>query len=78
MNSRVQFNGNYDAHECKIEIKNITSDDNGTWTCEMESYVFGEGSGGKVEKNIELIVKESWIKSDAFCYQVFLKSGLEI
>ena len=56
LNSRVNFIGNYDDHECKIEITNISSDDNGTWTCEMEAYVFGENSGGKTEKNIELVV----------------------
>ena len=56
MNSRVNFIGNYDDHECKIEITNISSDDNGTWTCEMEAYVFGENSGRKTEKNIEVVV----------------------
>ena len=43
LHSRVSYTGNYDTHECQIEVRNTTSDeDAGNWACHMESYVFGK------------------------------------
>ena len=45
--------GNYDNHECGLEIKNFDVEkDVGMWTCEMESYVRfgGKGSGDRARQ----------------------------
>ena len=53
----MTYIGNYDNHECKIELSNVGLDDAGTWTCDMESYVSGDHiSGYQVKRNVELIV----------------------
>merc|ERR1712203_579045 len=56
LNSRVAFTGNYDSHECQIEISNATSlVDAGNWTCDIESYVFGPIRGDKDIATINVI-----------------------
>ena len=30
--------GRYDSQECEIELENISMDDNGNWTCILESF----------------------------------------
>ena len=47
---RVSIVGHYDNHECGLQIKNFSVDeDAGQWLCEMEEYKFG-GSRGHVSK----------------------------
>ena len=29
------------SHECDIELSGVRAEDEGTWRCEMESYVWG-------------------------------------
>ena len=56
-NSRVKYIGDYDSHECKIELSGVGLDDAGNWTCDMESYVTGDHvSGYQVKRHLELIV----------------------
>ena len=57
IDSRVKYIGNYTAHECKIELSNVSSDDSGVWSCDVESYVLGATSGYRVQKELTLTVK---------------------
>ena len=54
----MRFIGNYDQHECKVELKNVAPSDVGKWECELESYVFGgsRGSGYTDKKSVTLNV----------------------
>ena len=52
--NRISYIGNYNAHECKIELKNVSKMDQGTWKCEVESYVWGITIGVKASAAIEL------------------------
>ena len=47
LNERIKFFGNYNEHECSIELSNLTLSDAGEWTCDLESYVWGPISGTK-------------------------------
>ena len=58
LDPRVTYTGNYDNHECEIEISKVSAEDNGTWTCDIESYVWGPGRGYKVQKNLVVAVKQ--------------------
>lgn len=44
---RVSVTGDYNSHECGIEIEGFEAKDAGNWTCEMEEYYKfgGRGSG---------------------------------
>ena len=57
IDSRVKYIGNYTAHECKIELSNVSSDDSGVWSCDVESYVLGATSGYRVQKELTLTIK---------------------
>ena len=47
LNERIKFLGDYNEHECSIELSNLTLSDAGEWTCDLESYVWGPISGTK-------------------------------
>ena len=57
IHSRVKYVGNYTAHECEIEVSNVSSDDSGVWSCDVESYVLGATSGYKVQKDLTVTIK---------------------
>ena len=57
IDSRVKYVGNYTAHECKIELSNVSSDDSGVWSCDVESYVLGATSGYRVQKELTITIK---------------------
>ena len=57
IDSRVKYIGNYTAHECKIELSNVSSDDSGVWSCDVESYLLGPNSGYKAQKELTLTIK---------------------
>ena len=57
IHSRVKYVGNYTAHECEIEVSNVSSDDSGVWSCDVESYVFGATSGYRAQKELTLTIK---------------------
>merc|ERR1712080_102553 len=57
LHARAKYVGNYDNHECEIEITNVSAEDSGVWSCDVESYVFGATSGYKVKKELTLLVK---------------------
>ena len=57
LHSRVKYVGNYTAHECEIEVSNVSSDDSGVWSCDVESYVLGATSGYKAQKELTLTIK---------------------
>ena len=52
----MRFIGNYEQHECKVELKNVSLPDVGKWECELESYVLGgsKGSGYISKKSVML------------------------
>ena len=56
LHSRVKYTGKYNQHECNIKIRNVNPKDNGTWTCELESYVFGATRGYQAKKSINVLV----------------------
>jgi len=53
---RMRFIGNYEQHECKVELKNVSPSDVGKWECELESYVLAgsKGSGYTSKKSVML------------------------
>ena len=53
------FKGNYERHECVIEVANVRPGDAGQWKCEMESYVWGIGRGTVKKRAIEVAVVSS-------------------
>ena len=59
IHSRVKYVGNYTAHECEIEVSNVSSDDSGVWHCDVESYVFGTTRGYEAQKKLTLNVKST-------------------
>ena len=32
---RISYIGSFEAHECKIQLKNVSMSDQGSWTCEV-------------------------------------------
>lgn len=56
-NGRVKFTGNYDTHECGIELNSVARSDAGVWTCEMESATTWKKSSGEIKsKTIKITV----------------------
>ena len=51
-----RFKGNYEGHECLIEVENVRPEDVGQWKCEMESYVWGISRGTVKKQAIEVEV----------------------
>jgi len=56
---KAVFHGKYDDRECGITIASATSQDQGTWRCEVEEYVFlgSRGSGALVQSEIQVTVQ---------------------
>ena len=52
--NRMKYVGNYNNHECAIEIKAVTGMDEGLWTCTLESYVYGVTRGSEASGTVEL------------------------
>lgn len=52
--SMINFVGSYSAHECKIELHNISSADNGAWSCFMQNSLTKSNDSSQ----IELLVKK--------------------
>ena len=65
MHSRVKYVGNYTAHECEIEVSNVSSDDSGVWSCDVESYILGANRGYKAQKELTLTIKSPTITTIA-------------
>ena len=36
---RAEYKGDYDNYKCGIQLKFVTPEDHGEWTCEIESWV---------------------------------------
>ena len=53
-----RFVGNYERHECGIELRDARVSDGGEWTCVMENYVWGPARGYEVAKSVEINVFE--------------------
>ena len=56
--NRMKFIGNYNKHECKIKIRGVTKMDQGKWTCQLESYVWGPARGSENTASLNLRVLE--------------------
>ena len=57
LRDRMEFDGNYDAHECKVVLSNVGLKDAGIWTCKIEEYA-GLGRAPVRRKQLELVVLE--------------------
>ena len=55
LKDRMQFDGNYNAHECKVILSNVRLTDEGLWTCKIEEYA-SLGRGPVRRKHIKLDV----------------------
>ena len=44
-NERAEYMGDYDNYQCAIELKFVTPDDQGEWSCEIEEYNSGRTRG---------------------------------
>ena len=55
-NARIRFLGNYNSHECTIELSNLSLSDAGEWTCELQAYVWGPISGNTDKASLHLII----------------------
>ena len=53
LRNRMNYVGQYDEHECKVELKNVDVSDSGNWTCKVEGYGFFT-RGDIVKKYINL------------------------
>lgn len=38
LHKRMRFVGDYESHECKVELSNVQLSDSGVWTCRVEEY----------------------------------------
>ena len=58
LKSRVKFIGDYEKHECAIQLENVTKEDEGVWQCDIESYVWGgsKGSGNKAVSSMDVVI----------------------
>lgn len=56
LNDRAHFRGSYVNHECSIDLENVQLSDQGEWSCEMESYVWGPARGSTNKKSMILKV----------------------
>ena len=55
LKNRMQFDGNYEAHECKVVLSNVGLADSGNWTCKIEQYkAIGRGPVRRKEINLEV------------------------
>ena len=64
LSTRVRFVGNYDSHECKIQLINAQMSDSGKWKCEMESYVWGLTRGYIKKDYLDLQIVPATEKSN--------------
>ena len=40
LRNRIKYIGNYEEHECTVELKSLDKSDSGNWTCKVEGYGF--------------------------------------
>ena len=59
LEDRVTFVGTYDNFECSIMVNDANIEDDGVWSCEVESYVLGggRGSGWIVQGNLSVKIE---------------------
>merc|ERR1719242_2928181 len=58
LDPRTTYSGDYEKHECSITISSVQLRDAGSWSCEMESYVWGSTRGYKSKNKIEVVIEE--------------------
>ena len=54
--NRVTFLGDYNNDTCTMQLDNVTLDDAGHWTCELEEYKWGSRRGDTDKQTVSLIV----------------------
>ena len=50
--------GDYENHECKVQLSSVDLQDAGDWVCTMESYVWGPVRGQIAQKVVQLKVEK--------------------
>ena len=58
LKNRMNYVGEYDEHECKVEIKNVEVADSGNWTCIVEGYGFFT-TGDIVKKQLSVDILDA-------------------
>ena len=53
----MSYVGNYKSHECKIRLSHVSKKDQGSWRCEIESFMWGPLRGDEASASIHLNVK---------------------
>jgi len=61
--SRTRRVGNYEAHECGLELTSVTLQDAGEWECQMEQYVSGFFSGTRHTRTFNVDVTRRTTKA---------------
>ena len=58
---RVKFRGDYNSHECGLEIVNADIEDDGDWSCEFESNVlsFRQGTISSENFTVDVVIPTS-------------------
>ena len=54
--------GDYENHECKVQLSSVDLQDAGDWVCTMESYVWGPVRGQIAQKVVQLKVEKKEAK----------------
>ena len=53
----MSYVGNYKSNECKIRLSHVSKKDQGSWRCEIESFMWGPLRGDEASASIHLNVK---------------------
>ena len=63
LKNRMQFEGNYEAHECKVVLSNVGLNDAGTWTRKIEEYAsLGRGPVRRKQLKLEVVSGKQTLK----------------
>ena len=76
----MEYVGNYNQHECEVKLDNFKATDEGLWTCELESYVFGGARGyGNTFNMLEILaydIKVNFLTSKLYLIELGALLGL--
>ena len=66
---RIKIVGNYENHQCQIELSGVRLRDGGNWSCEMEEYVWGSIRGTSDKTVVSLTVVQQEEKEEGEDYE---------
>ena len=53
----MRFTGDYDKHNCAMELSNVTIEDEGQWKCELEEYKLGISRGSEATDSLSAFLE---------------------